>query len=218
MSSMRGTMWRLRDWPWAMLLVFLMLPMVGIGAEEEPEPLRNWLLSVQYVSAERLSYDVFGHPDFVPDVASEPGHGGGFSFGYRFGDRFVLAAQFAQYNLTTNTPDTSVGDLEFLLTGTVLFYERSMFQPFIRGGLGGTGVGMSDKDDRLDLSIGTAAVIGGGVQVRLARWFSLEFEAVATFANYLVRMEDVGGDNNLDWSIRRSGTGWRTGIGLVFWL
>ena len=69
------------------------------------------------------------------------------------------------------------------------------------------------------ISFGTAAIAGGGLQVRLGSRITLEFEAVATFTNFLEVVDDSS--NNLwpqdSWQVRVSNQGWRFGTGVMFW-
>jgi hypothetical protein len=143
------------------------------------------------------------------------GPGAGLVFGRRFGERFLLGLQLV---MTGHSIDDHDGDLyagEALFTGTVLFNERDVVQPFVRGGFGGamTVVEIPDADGGI-VALGTAAVLGGGLQIRASSRVSFELEAVGTAGNYYEVSDDDTGEN---WSVRTSHLGWRLGLGFYFW-
>ena len=189
------------------------------AAENEDVKLRRWFLGVQGNSAERDRWDVFGQEDMPQAPVSVRGRGGGASFGYRFGDRFLLGLQLAVTRHDMVGVPEKILSVEALVTGTVLFRERSTFQPFIRGGAGGGAVVLERPDgDGNTTSLGTAVVAGGGVQVRLSSRFSLEWEIVGTFTNFLEgREKPDGGDPDHTWRVQTSNMGWRNGIGVMVW-
>ncbi len=206
---------------WRILLLVAVTLTLHSGfarAQEEPRGLPRWFLGFQFASSARSSYDVFERTGVPPAPVMDPGGGGGGQFGYRFGDRFLLAMQLVLTTHDVAQPDTRLHDGEALITGTVLYRERSTLQPFLRGGLGGTVLVFEEPTART-LSLGLAADIGGGVQWKLARALAVELEVVARFANYTngkftPREGDLPDD---EWAIRRSNAGYRIGVGLVFW-
>ncbi|MCP4571338.1 MAG: hypothetical protein GY838_03230 [bacterium] len=201
-------------------LLFVALAFV-MGAEAVPSfatgevKLRNWYLGIQTVSGERDEFDVFAKPDLPPGVVESVGPGGGFVFGRRFGDRFLLGLQMV---LTTHQIDGYEGDLlagEALVTGTVLFNEREVVQPFVRGGVGG-GMAVLEQPD-LDgnvVSLGPAAIVAAGVQFRVSSRVSFELEGAGNVTNFLEVNDDATGDS---WQVRTSHVGWRVGMGLYLW-
>ena len=194
---------------------------VCAGADAPAEPqLRGWHFGVSAVSSWRSRYDVFATPDTPAGAVAETGRGAGFSVGHRFGGRFLLAAQmaFAEHDLA-DVPETIV-DVDLLVTGTVLFRERDTLQPFLRGGIGGGGEYLDLPDNQGHLfSFGTAAIAGGGLQVRLSSRVSLELEGLATFTNFL-EVQAMGDDGTAaadNLQVRVSNHGWRAGAGVMFW-
>jgi hypothetical protein len=194
---------------------------VEAGVDEAPDretvTLRNWFVGVQAVGGGRDTYDVFGRPGYPPAPVDGDGSGLGFHFGRRFGGRFLLGAQLTvlQHALV-GAPEDYI-DTEFLITGTVLYRERATLQPFLRGGFGGSGNLIKYPDDASTFALGTAVVAGGGLQVRLSSRFSLELEAVATFANLLKVMDYPEDAPEEEWHIRRSQVGGRFGVGVMVW-
>lgn len=185
-----------------------------------PPALRRWHAGLQSSSSWRSSFDVFDREGLPPAGVAESGRGGGLFIGRRFGDRFLaqLLVSYARHDIEGTTD--KLGDVEALLTGTVLFGPERTLQPFLRGGIGGGGqVLESGAGDGNVIAFGPAAVAGGGAQLRLGGRVSLELEAVATFTNFLQVDDDTqdarwGGG---DWQVRRSNWGWRAGLGFVFW-
>lgn len=184
-------------------------------AADDEVKLRNWYVGLQTVRGERDKYEVFARPDLPPGEVEAVGSGGGFVFGRRFGDRFLLGLQavMTSHRIADYEGDLYVG--EALITGTVLFNERAVVQPFVRGGLGG-GTAIVEQPD-LDgniVSWGTAAALGAGLQFRVSSRVSFELEGVGTITNFFEVHDD---DTDEEWQVRTSHAGWRVGMGLYFW-
>lgn len=205
------------------ILIFAAIALAGgtcaIAGENEDVKLRRWFLGVQGNSAERDRWDVFGQEDIPPAAVSDRGRGGGGQFGFRFGDRFLLGLQLAVTKHDMVGVPEKIRTVEALVTGTVLFRERSTFQPFMRGGAGVGAVVMERPGgDGNTTSLGAAVIAGGGVQVRLSSRFSLEWEIVGTFTNFQeVRERPDQGEADSNWRVKTSSMGWRNGIGLMIW-
>lgn len=182
--------------------------------------LRKWHFGLQGVTTRRDNYDVFGVFAVPPDVVEDRGRGTGLLIGYRFGTRFLLGLQMAYgRHAIVDSPQEMV-DVEALLTGTVLFRETALVQPFLRGGFGGGGVILQLNPDGGDLTaFGTSAIAGGGLQLRLSSRFSLELEAVATFTNFLEVQDNSTARvyEGKSWQVRESNVGSRVGVGVVVW-
>ena len=181
--------------------------------------LRGWHLGVQWTAGDRDRWDVFGRDDLPPAAVGEQGRGFGLQIGRRLGGRFLLGLQLAATKHDLAGLDQDLVDVEFLVTGTVLFRERSTLQPFVRGGFGGAGVVLEETETMPSTNaIGTAAVAGGGLQIRLGSRVSLEFEAVGTVTNVLeVNTERLGELPGEDWRVKTSHVGWRGGVGAMLW-
>jgi len=180
--------------------------------------LRHWYVGLQGNTSVRDQYDVFNRDGLPPAAIDRKGRGGGFLFGRRFGDRFLLGVQLAVAEHDMAGIDQKAYDVEALLTGTVLFNERGTVQPFVRGGFGAGGVALDHPDDGgATSSIGTSAIAGGGLQVRLSSRFSLELEGVGVFTNFLEVHDQPDGGPDTDWRVKTSNVGWRTGLGVLFW-
>jgi len=111
-------------------------------------------------------------------------------------------------------------DAEALIIGTVLFRQKDFLQPFLRGGFGGSSeLLLRDDNSGFMASLGTAAVAGGGIQLRLSSRFSLEVETVATFANFLEVNDTSDGKPwpEESWQVRTSNYGYRVGFGAIIW-
>jgi hypothetical protein len=109
-------------------------------------------------------------------------------------------------------------DAEVLVTGTVLWRERRTLQPFVRGGFGGAAVVLErPDDDGFTAAYGTAAIAGGGLQVRLSSRFSLEWELTARFTNFYEVQDRPDSAPDSDWRVDTSHVGWRSGLGVTFW-
>ncbi len=188
------------------------------AADDGAVKLRNWYLGLQGNTSVRDQYDVFNRDDLPPSAIDRKGQGGGFLFGRRCGDRFLLGLQLAVAGHGMAGSDQKAYDVEALLTGTVLFNERGTVEPFVRGGFGAGGVALQHPDDGgATTSIGTAAIAGGGLQVRLSSRFSLELEGVAVFTNFLEVHDTPDGGPDTDWRVKTSNVGWRTGVGVMVW-
>jgi len=180
--------------------------------------LRRWYLCLEGTTSVRDHWDVFNRDGLPPASVNRKGEGGGFVFGRRFGGRFLLGLQLAVARHDMAGVPEDAYDIEALLTGTVLFRERDTLQPFVRGGFGAGGVAFEHAGDGgATTSIGTGAVAGGGLQVRLSSRFSLEFEAVAVFTNFLEVHDNPDGGPDSDWRVKTSNVGWRTGVGVMVW-
>jgi hypothetical protein len=189
------------------------------GSAGEPS-LRRWHLGVQAVGTWRSRYDVFRLPDMPPGQVDDIGLGGGFGLGRRFGDRFLLGMQLTAARHDLDGSEHALNDFSFLLTGSVLFRTEHTLQPYLRGGFGAGGEVISLADEAGHLAaIGTTAVMGGGLQIRLGDRVSLDLESVATFTNFLEVVDESEDDLWPDdsWQVRISNRGWRLGAGLVFW-
>ena len=122
---------------WA-LTAALFLVLASLAQAEEPK-LRRWYFGLQGVDTWRNTYEVFGVTGLPPGELDDGGGGVGGLFGYRFGGRFLLGLQFVYSAHDIIDRTERIADVEFLVTGTVLFREKSTWQPFLRGGIGGAG-------------------------------------------------------------------------------
>jgi hypothetical protein len=200
------------------ILICLLLALTGVvsvyAEEADQAKLRPWYLGVQANGGGRDQWNVFGQEDQPPTAVDNDGGGGGFLFGYRFGGRFLLGLQLAVTSHDLIGVPEKLYDVEALITGTVLFRERSTFQPFFRGGFGAGSVVLEKPGgDGNMTSLGTSTILGGGFQIRLSSRFSLEYEIVGTFTNYLEVYDSTGGDG----PVKTSNMGLRNGIGLYIW-
>lgn len=182
--------------------------------------LRRWHLGLQSAGSWRNTLDAFDRPGLPPGDVDRRGRGVSLALGRRCGDRFLAQLQVAQARHDQDDDDGMFNDVALLLTGTVLFGPTRTLQPFLRGGIGGTVLAFQpDGSDGVVYAFGPAAIAGGGAQVRLGGRVSLEFEAVATFTDFLEVHDETddaawGGDT---WQVRTSNHGWRAGAGVVFW-
>ena len=209
-------------------LVFIVLSMVltavvwpaGNQCAASEVKLRNWYFGIQSIDGQRNQYDVFGREGALPGEVVDHNSQAGLMFGYRFGDRFLLGLQLAVVQHDISGSEDELFDAEALITGTVLFRQRCTLQPFLRGGFGGTSeLLIRDGNSGYMAALGTAAVAGGGLQIRLSSRFSLEVETVATFANFL-EVSDTSDDKPWpedSWQVRTSNYGYRIGLGIVVW-
>ena len=189
------------------------------AAAPEAVKLRNWYLGGQWTTGDRDSWAVFGRDELPPAAVGDQGRGFGLQFGRRFGGRFLLGLQLTVTEHDLVNLDGSLYDLELLITGTVLFRERCVWQPFVRGGFGGAAVLLEESPAMpTTAAVGTAAIAGGGVAIRVSRLVSLEVEAVANVANILEVQVDARDDRpSQEWRVKRSHAGWRVGCGLALW-
>ncbi len=210
---MRGLVWIV------LLVVVIAMPGVNPCAASEEE-LRGWYFGWQMSAGQRNRYDVFGWEGLPTGTVEEPGRGNGLMVGHRFGERFLVGLQivFSQHHISGN--NDHIYDGEALVSGTVLFRQRDTFQPFLRGGFGGGAeLIIFDEVSGEAVSYGTAAVAGGGLQVRLGDRFSLELETMATFSNFF-EVSDKADNKPWPediWQVRTSNYGMRVGLGLLVW-
>lgn len=203
---------------WAVIVLMgLQTPAWGQQTSAEVK-LRRWHLGVQGVSSWRNTHDVFGRQESLSYLVEDKGSGLGLIFGCRLGDRFLLGVQalVAKHDLP-NQPDR-INDVEALVTGTVLFHQKSFLQPFLRGGFGlGGEYLIYGAETHHVFSFGPAAIAGGGFQLRLSSHLSLDFEGTATFVNYMTTTyrSDFWPDDS--WKVRETNWGWRLGAGVVWW-
>jgi len=199
------------------VLAAALLAVAPASAADEVK-LRGWYVGIQMARGGRDGYDVFARPGLPPAEVEEAGRGGGFQLGHRFGDRFLLGLQVAMTRHEIDGTGDHLYNAEALVTGTVLFNERKTFQPFLRGGFGGAATVLEFTPDNEHVTAyGTAAVAGGGFQVRASSRVSFEAEAVATFTNFLEVSDDRTGATDEVWQVRTSHVGWRLGLGASFW-
>ncbi len=204
----------------AVVLASLAVAGAAHAAEHDVDVrLRGWFVGAQLASGDRERWDVFGRDDLPPATVDPEGRGFGLHVGRRLGSRFLLGLQLTAIEHDLTGRDERLVDVEFLLTGTVLFRERRTLQPFVRGGLGGGGLVFEKTATTPAVNaIGTAAIAGGGLQVRLGSRLSLEAEAVGNVTNFLeVNTERLGEQPGEDWRVRTSHVGWRVGIGAMLW-
>lgn len=187
------------------------------AAATEEVKLRNWWVGIHLHRGDRDHWDVFGQPDLPPGHVDAHDAGGGFSFGRRFGDRFLLGLQLAGVEHEIDDYEHALFDGEALVTGTVLFNEFGTVQPFVRGGIGGAIVVVDRGDDHMTLSMGPAAVAGAGLQLRASSRVSFELEGAFTVTNFLEAQDHPDGGPEEDWQVRASHVGWRVGMGMSFW-
>jgi hypothetical protein len=187
------------------------------GVVTAPAPLKRWTIAITAASVNRDDITEIDRVDAPASEADRRGGGVGLSFGYLFGDRFLLALQGVLAQHQTGSPDIQLYDMEFLLTGTVLFRSRATFQPFLRGGFGVSLLVERNITDDI-IVFGPSAIAGGGFQLRLARWLSLEVELVGTFANYIEATRNQHDPEVSEtWNVRTSSAGTRSGLALYFW-
>lgn len=210
---------------WGMILMLttlsmLVFGMTGIRPAHAGQPdevkLRRWFFGAQVASGDRDKWDVFGSPDIPPGEVSSSGGGGGIQLGYRFGGRFLLGLQLTTLEFEFTDSTDKMRDITALFTGTVLFRERDTMQPFLRGGLGGGGVVLTEPGG-YTVALGTAVSAGGGLQVRLSSRFSIEIELAADFRNFQEVQDRPDGGPDTDWSVRTSHMGERLGLGVMVW-
>ncbi len=209
----------MRCLPWLFLGVLLLVARPGLSHDQEPH-LRNWYFGLKAVNSWYDTDDVFGQDILPADAVDHHGVGVELQFGRRFARRFVLGLQMVMTDHDVPDREEWLKRSEFLVTGTVLFRETSTLQPFLRGGFGGgLNIIQLGPDEGEVVSFGTAAICSGGAQVRLSSRFSLEFEAVATFVNFLEVFDNTSEElwPEESWQVRDSSWGWKLGAGLVFW-
>lgn len=205
------------------IVILLLLGLAGAAHADEAAgevKLRNWHVGLQSTGSWRSRFDTFDRAGLPSGAVEAYGRGAGLVVGRRFGGRVLAQLQltYAQHEIAGS--GELLGDVEALATGTVLFGPTRTVQPFLRGGIGGGGQVIQLEDDGGNvMSFGTAAIAGGGAQVRLGSRVSLEFEGVATFTNFLQVNDETkaalwGGG---DWQVRVSNWGWRVGAGVVLW-
>lgn len=181
--------------------------------------LRGWFLGAQAAAGGRDHWNVFGRDLLPPAPVADPSGGFGVHFGRRCGARFLLGLQLCVIAHDLEGLTEQLYDLELLLTGTVLFNAYGALQPFVRGGFG-LGVVATENTEELPdtVAVGTAAIAGAGLQVRLSSRFSLEAEAAANFSNFFeVHTDRDGMTGEKDWRVRTSQVGWRVGLGMMIW-
>jgi hypothetical protein len=212
----------------ALLACALLLAGAGAGrAEEAPGAaapdgavkLRGWFLGAQAAAGGRDHWNVFGRDLLPPAPVADPSGGFGLHFGRRCGARFLLGLQLCVIAHDLEGLNEQLYDLELLFTGTVLFNARGALQPFVRGGFG-FGVAATENTEELPdtVAVGTAAIAGAGLQVRLSSRFSLEAEAAANFTNFFeVHTDRDVATGEKDWRVRTSQVGWRVGLGMMIW-
>lgn len=204
-------------------IIVAVLGLAGAARADEAAPavkLRKWHVGLQSVGSWRSRFDTFDRAELPPGAVKAYGRGAGLMVGRRFGDRVLAQLQLAYAQHDIAGSEDKLGDVEALVTGTVLFGPTRTVQPFLRGGIGGGGqVIQLDADGGSVLAFGTEAIAGGGAQIRLGSRVSLDLEGVATFTNFL----QVNDESNAglwgggDWQVRLSNWGWRVGTGVVFW-
>ena len=202
------------------VVIFQMAVPLDAPCNAEEIKLRNWYLGINVSNGQRNRYDVFGADGIVENGVASNNPMLGLFMGRRFGDRFLLGLQFAIVEHDLPGGQDKLYDSEALFVGTVLFRQRDTFQPFFKGGFGGTGEILAmDGDSGHLFSLGTAAIAGGGLQVRLSSRFSLELETVATFANFLEvqNTSDFLAASDDSWQVRTSNYGYRIGLGAAIW-
>jgi len=203
----------------AILVLGLVHPAFSHELESEVK-LRNWYIGLQSVQTWRNSYDVFDRPDLPPGEVTDPALGGGIFMGRRFGDRFLLGLQVLVAEHLMKDRSEEVLDLEAMVTGTVLFRPSSLVQPFLRGGMGLSGENLVyDTTEDHVFSFGMGVIAGGGVQLRLSSWLSIEFEAMATCTNFSTAVNGTPNNTFPDdsWKVKETAWGWRIGSGIVLW-
>jgi hypothetical protein len=212
----------------ACALLACALLLAGAGrAEEAPGAaapggavrLRGWFLGAQAAAGGRDHWNVFGRDLLPPAPVADPSGGFGLHFGRRCGARFLLGLQLCAIAHDLEGLTEQLYDLELLVTGTVLFNERGALQPFVRGGFGLAAAVTEESGELPDTAaVGTAAIAGTGMQVRLSSRFSLEAEAAANFSNFFeVHADQDGASGEDDWRVRTSQVGWRVGLGMMIW-
>ncbi len=203
-------------------LTALLLAAGPARAQSEPVPFqdRNWRLGVMVAGIWNDRFDVFGRPQLPAGEVRDKGEGGGFFLGRRFGHRFLLDLQVIGGQHEVDGDAETMTGFWGLLNGTILFRHQHRLQPFLRGGIGGGGWSLDYPDGGGSIySLGTGALAGGGLQVRLGGRWSLEVEAATLFMNHL----QVGNETSPDqvgeknWQVRVSSQAWRLGAGLSFW-
>lgn len=210
---------------WVLLALCLLASVTPAAVTAAGEPpaapsLRRWHVGAGSCSSWRSDHDVFDRDGLPPGEVADVGRGGVVYLGRRFGDRVLGRVQMAYARHDLGGAVEKLADVEILFTGTVLFGVDRPVQPFVRGGIGGGGQALEFAEGGGHLiAFGPAAIAGGGLHWQVGGRVSLEWEAVATFTNFLQVDDETqdarfGGD---DWQVRDSNWGWRAGVGLAFW-
>ncbi len=204
------------------VFLLVLLGTTTAWANEDPshDSLPSWRFGVQGVSTRSQRFDVFERPNLPPGPVAEKGEGGGFCIGHRFGDRFILDLQvlISRFDLE-DRPEEMVLTLGNI-TGTVLFRQDKVVQPYLRGGIGGAGMALQFDEDQGHLySYGTSAVAGGGVMFRVSRHFSLELEVLAAFVNHMEVNNEASRElwPEGSWSVRETSQSWSSSLGISVW-
>ncbi len=158
------------------------------AAQKESKAGKGFYLGVQFngssLHVDENDVDAF----FVKD----DGGGVQFRLGYRF--NYVFALELAAGGASHDTSDQRVSaDVGFVqLFAVYRFAPSSSFRPYIKGGLGGYGLSLSEGDVSVDVGGGGIA-FGGGFEYYFSRHFALGVDFTHNMINYNELELRIGG-------------------------
>lgn len=149
--------------------------------------------SAFYLGARMVGSTLHGNatPDSSFSIAED---GGGLQFflGYRFDTGFSLQLDLSGAAHETSDPDIDAGVVALQFFVQYRFARGHWFRPYLKGGFGGYGLGVSDGNARATISGGGVA-FGGGFDFFLNRHFSLGLDLTHNIIDYNKIEVELGG-------------------------
>ena len=145
--------------------------------------------------------------------------GGGISIrlGYLFNPKFSLELALGGHGHETSDPavDAVLGTLN--LFGYYHFAPGRHFRPFIKGGIGGYGLGFESDENKPSVSGGGLA-FGGGFEYFLTNHFTLGLDLTHHIIKYAEKEIDLGGGVTQGTEIDEKGSATTLGLFLTLYI
>ncbi len=178
--------------------------------EEKEKMDKGFYLGLRFIGSslhvDEAENDVF----FVKD------DGGGFEFigGYHFNGVFALELSAGAAGHETSDPriDAAIGFVR--LFAVYRFVPENSFRPYIKGGLGGYGLGLNEGSVSADISGGGIA-FGGGFDYIFSRHFGLGVDFTHNIINYNEATIDFG-ENSFSTEIDEEGSQSSLGLSMSY--
>lgn len=191
----------------ALTLTILVLTVAPSAAQKE-ERKRGFYLGINFIGSSLHVDDDGASPFFVKD----DGGGAMFRAGYSFNRVFTLEIALGGANHETSVQAIDAGLAVFQLFAHYRFMPGHALRPYIKGGLSGYTLVLSDNNANVKIQ-GGGIPIGGGFDYFFSKHFSLGVDLTHNIINYDQVTFDLGNGATVGFDIDEEGA--MTSLGLA---
>ena len=171
------------------IVLFLASPLHAVRYEQRPPDDSAFYLGARLVGS-TLHFDT--EPDTSTFFIEDDGGGLQLFLGYRCDTGFSLELALSAAGHETSDPDVTAGIGAVQLFAEYRFARGHWFRPYLKGGIGGYGLGLDDGSTTVTISGGGVA-FGGGFDFFIGSHFSLGLDYTHNIIDYEKAEVDFGG-------------------------